>query len=130
MAKRSIPRSRRRAFTIPNPDNQIDQKIDDWIRKPKVKTLIIGLEHGSNGHFNHSQGYGEVLNPKRIRGMKKIFENKAHWEIAKAGKKDNVKYCSKEGQIKGTKNIAEQTVKTEASEQKNTPNKYSKMPSG
>jgi hypothetical protein len=103
MAKRSIPRSRRWAFTISNPDNQIAQKIDDWIRDPKVPTVIVGLEHGSKGNFNPYQGYVEVLNPKRLQGMKKIFENRAHWESAKAGKKDNAKYCSKKGQIKWRK---------------------------
>lgn len=57
---------------------------------------IISLEQGQeNGRF-HLQGYTEFNNKKRLDCVKKIINNKTHWEKTKGNRNQNIEYITKE----------------------------------
>jgi len=64
---------------------------------------IIAKEIGESG-TPHLQGYINMDKQTRLSALKKIH-NKIHWEKCKGSEKDNIKYCSKDGDyiIKGLK---------------------------
>jgi len=60
------------------------------------KFAIIGSEIGEQG-TPHLQGYIEFIKKSRPMG---VFDNKRiHWEKCKGDRDDNVKYCSKDGNV-------------------------------
>jgi len=58
---------------------------------------IIGKEVGESG-TPHLQGYVNFNDKKRLTALKKIHD-KVHWEKCKGSEEDNIKYCSKDGNI-------------------------------
>lgn len=59
---------------------------------------IYGKEVGENG-TPHLQGYAEFKNPREFSVLKALC-NRAHWEVAKGNTKQNIDYCSKDGEFK------------------------------
>lgn len=57
------------------------------------KYFIFSLEKVSRYHL---QGYIELKEKIRITGLKRIFDDKTHWEKSKGSKTDNYLYCTKD----------------------------------
>lgn len=82
-------------FTLNNWTDE-DLKGISSIVPEKCKSAIIGSEVGANG-TPHLQGYIEFKSKSR---PKSAFSNdRIHWEKCKGSKEDNIKYCSKEGNV-------------------------------
>jgi hypothetical protein len=85
------------AFTLCNPSTVEIQRI-----KCNSKTctfFIAGLEHAPSTGTEHLQGYFETMQRKRLTTAQKIVGCRSHIEFAVANKEENVKYCSKEGNV-------------------------------
>lgn len=94
-------RARRWCFTLNNYTDEEYEQVSTTFSKNKF--YIIGKEIGKEG-TPHLQGYVEFTNEKSLIGLKKI-NDRIHWEIAKGSKADNIKYCSKEGNVEKSINI-------------------------
>lgn len=57
--------------------------------------LIFGVEKGESG-TEHLQGYIEFHKRRTLGGVRRLIP-RAHWEIARGSPKQNVEYCSKDG---------------------------------
>ena len=62
-----------------------------------ISFAVIGEEQGEEGETPHVQGYIQLQTARRMTSLKKMFTNKTHWEVARAGAVKNIKYCTKEG---------------------------------
>lgn len=92
--KKQVPSSKRWCFTLNN--HTISEK-DEIVRCLEINSYlwIIGIETGELG-TPHLQGYCEFK--KAIRPT--LFKNKRiHFEKAKGTREQNIKYCSKEGNV-------------------------------
>ena len=99
MQRARIPVTRVRGirwcFTI---NNYSDEEVEAVKRLERYCLLVIcSKEKGKEG-TPHLQGYAEFGN--RIDGgkVKKLLGGRAHIEIARGTRQDNIKYCSKEGE--------------------------------
>lgn len=91
--KKTYKKYRRWTITINNYQSDDRKEI---IKIIGTKTqYILAHETGEKG-TPHIQGYIEFKNPRTFSGMQKLFP-RAHIEVAKGNKKDNFKYCSKDG---------------------------------
>lgn len=92
--------AKRWCFTLNNYSENDIKKLEQSFIGEKY---IIGKEIGENG-TPHLQGYINWNKQTRLTALKKI-NNKIHWEKCKGNEKDNIKYCSKDGDyiIKGLK---------------------------
>lgn len=85
-------------FTVNNP--QLPK--EDWMAhlQDHCKFIIIGDEVGEEG-TPHLQGYFELKKKQRFRQVKSLLndldESNPHIEGCKGSRKNNVAYCSKEG---------------------------------
>ncbi len=59
--------------------------------------LVYGREVGDEG-TPHLQGYVQFLRKLRLSGVRRLHA-KAHWEVAKGSAKQNLEYCSKQGDV-------------------------------
>ncbi len=57
--------------------------------------LVFGWELCPTTKRPHAQGYVEWSNPKMLGGCRKVLE--ANWTIARGDQKQNIKYCTKDG---------------------------------
>lgn len=80
-------------FTL---NNYSDQDITDLKTKFGSNEFLFGEEVGENG-TPHLQGF--VCFDKKARPLEGTFSKKIHWEKMKGTKKDNIKYCSKDGKV-------------------------------
>lgn len=89
-----LQRARKWCFTL---NNYTDQDLSQLSQQFETtcKFYIIGKEVGENG-TPHLQGYFEREHQVRFDTLKKIIP-KAHLEIAKGNRKQNIEYCSKGG---------------------------------
>lgn len=87
-------RVRRVAFTINNYTQEELTQLHMCFEE-KNFLYIIGKEIGKSG-TPHLQGYFETKNPIRFDTIKKIMP-RAHIEAARGNKRENYKYCSKDG---------------------------------
>lgn len=83
-------------FTLNNPTQYPDDILDEL---GEVEYAIFQLEQGANA-TPHYQGYVILPERQRLTQMRRLFDGKAHWEIAKGTPAQNREYCSKkEGRI-------------------------------
>lgn len=61
------------------------------------KYLIIGKEVGKEEGTPHLQGYIKFEKRKRFKAVKGCFPNRTHLEPANGNSKQNIEYCSKDG---------------------------------
>nr|WAE42307.1 MAG: replication associated protein [Cressdnaviricota sp.] len=97
----NLPRNRARrwCFTLNNYTDDDVSLISLYFEKEKY--FIFGKEVGENG-TPHLQGYVEFNNQKDFSTLIKIIP-RIHWEKAKGDRNSNIKYCSKDGDIKKKK---------------------------
>lgn len=88
-------RARRFCFTLNN-WNQIEYDSMSQYFESNGCFYIVGKEVGAEG-TPHLQGYVEFKNQKDMTALKKI-NNRAHWEVAKGTRDQNITYCSKDQQ--------------------------------
>lgn len=83
---------RRWCFTLNNPEvDKVDRLL--YILPDHCQAYIFSLEKGASG-TQHYQGYLEFKNGKTLGGCVKLIP-RAHFEVAKGTRDDNIKYCSK-----------------------------------
>lgn len=73
----------------------------DFNKLMKIKThlfknLIIGKEIAPTTNTIHYQGYCESHKEYDLASIKKLIDNKAHFEIAYANENECIRYCNKE----------------------------------
>jgi hypothetical protein len=88
-------------FTLAHPSIEEMEKIKSKIEEEDERLIkgIVGLETGSQDNFEHLQGYLQFKVTFSGWQMKRIWNERAHWEKAKAGAKKNFQYCTKEHNI-------------------------------
>lgn len=64
----------------------------------ECKYLIFGKEVGEEG-TPHLQGYVSFENAKTLATLKKKFQKRAHWEVARGTPKQASEYCEKDGDV-------------------------------
>ena len=87
---------RRMCFTLNNYTDEEIQRIHEYRNTDKF-LICYGLEVGEQG-TPHVQGYAEFKNPKKFNTVKNLFP-RAHIERAKGSRKQNIEYCSKDGEF-------------------------------
>jgi hypothetical protein len=109
-------------FTLAHPAieemNKIKLKVEE--ENDKLIKAIVGIERGSNDDFEHLQGDLSFSINYSGRQMKKIWNERAHWEKAKGNPKKNFEYCSKENNIlaqKGFEALTERRHTEEGNQQ-------------
>jgi len=71
------------------------QSLESWLRQKNCQ-FVIGREVGECG-TPHIQGFFELKSAIRFDTLKKTFPS-VHWEASRGNVKQNLAYCSKEGQ--------------------------------
>lgn len=89
-------RSRGWCFTLNNYTEEEFKKMSDGDHMKTLEKWIVGKEIGESG-TKHLQGYYYFKNARTLKKMKEIDE-RAHWETAKGSPKQNLDYCSKDGE--------------------------------
>lgn len=92
-----MKRSKNFCFTINNPDPFAVESL----KNIKFNFVIVGLETGDSG-TPHLQGFLQTSHKMRARTVLKMFREqgfKPHLEIAKGTVDQNIKYCSKDGDV-------------------------------
>ncbi|KAH3697454.1 hypothetical protein DPMN_084956 [Dreissena polymorpha] len=69
------------------------------IRDYECGYLIVGEERGAEQGTPHLQGYIQLSKKMRLSTLKKKFNARAHYQIAKGSARDNYVYCTKEGRF-------------------------------
>lgn len=93
---KSLSRARRWCFTINNYSSEENDTLTHvFCEKSKY---IMGYEIGKSG-TKHIQGYVEFKNGKSYNSMKKLMP-RAHIEITKGSREQNIQYCSKSNNFK------------------------------
>jgi len=88
-----MSKSRNFVFTINNPTAGDDLEIE--LIKEHVKYFIYGRERGELG-TPHYQGYVQFPHPVSRNRLSSLL-SRAHIEVAKGNAKQNIDYCSKDG---------------------------------
>lgn len=84
--------SRRWCFTLNNP---LPLEVPSlWSQQASIKMMAYQLEAGDDG-TPHYQGYAEFQNAVRLAAVKKL-SSRAHWEVAKGSRAQNLQYVTKE----------------------------------
>lgn len=82
-------------FTLNNPTSPLS------FNEETMQYMIWQKEEGEGG-TPHYQGYIQMKAQKLLTGMKKVFGNEVHWEVARGTLEENQRYCTKvEGRIEG-----------------------------
>lgn len=73
----------------------------DWagIVGDKCSYVIVGVEVCPDTGKTHYQGYAEFDRPMELAGLKKLFDNKTHFEIRRGTQQQAIKYCMKDGKF-------------------------------
>lgn len=79
-------------FTINNPTDS-DKFWEQ--NQNEIKYLILQEERGANG-TDHWQGFLILKKKKRFEWLRRHFNGRAHWEIAKGTTQQCIEYCEKE----------------------------------
>lgn len=87
-------RSRAWCWTLNNYTPEEETKLQAL----EVRYLIYGREVGDSG-TKHLQGYVYFENKKSFRQVKATISPRAHLEKAKGSAKENIAYCSKDGDV-------------------------------
>lgn len=98
-------KSRKWCLTL---NNYSEEELEQWnsyfSEKKNCLKYIIGKEKGETNGTPHLQMWARFTNPISFNSLKKI-SNRVHLEECKGNDISNIKYCSKEGNIYGSKNI-------------------------
>lgn len=96
--KKKTSRSRSWTYTL----NNYNSKEEEKVQALDASYHLYGRETGENG-TPHLQGYLYFKNKKSLKQLKKLIP-RAHLEIARGTAKQNIDYCSKDGDTfaKGT----------------------------
>jgi len=89
---------RNRGWTITlNNYNEEEWNSISELAQMHSEKFILGKEVGESG-TPHVQGYIYFKNPRDMKSVKKVLKNeRLHLEIAKGSTKQNLAYCSKDG---------------------------------
>lgn len=98
--KKQISPSKRWCFTLNNYTQNDISSINLIV--PKCCIIVVGKEKGECG-TPHLQGYCEFKDKLRPLSLK--LNKGIHWEKCKGDRKENIDYCSKEGNICISKGI-------------------------
>lgn len=91
-----MSRNRRYTFTINNPTIDKQQCLDLIKNFASVSFAIVGFEIGEKENTPHLQGYIHFCNAIEFESVRvKLFDKKAHIEIARDNDLVNYTYCSK-----------------------------------
>lgn len=93
--RRMNQRSRSWCYTLNNYTEADESKLQA-LQQPSYH--LYGREVGEQG-TPHLQGFLYFQNKKSFKQIKKLLGDKAHIEIARGSTKQNVEYCSKEGNL-------------------------------
>ncbi len=93
-----VKRCRTWCFTL---NNWIEEEKSQILNNFKDETYILGFEVGEKG-TPHIQGYVRFKNQKEFKVVKNLIGDRAHIEPARGSDKENIKYCSKDGDFKNT----------------------------
>jgi hypothetical protein len=105
-------RSERWCFTVPIDAVGIYGKMVELAANKEVVHFIAGSEQGQQTGYRHYQAFVQFVNKKSRNQVKDLLVAEAHLEIAKGSLQDNIKYCSKEGNVQWAVGV------TDAREQK------------
>jgi hypothetical protein len=111
------PRGKNWCFTLAHPQEEEIEAFLIKIRNDQsdaIQKAIIGKEMGGQGTFEHLQGYLSFKTAKSLWQLRRIFNERAHWEVAGASAEINYDYCTKEGNIvieKGFEKIQNKRMK-------------------
>lgn len=94
--KKTISPAKRWSFTLNNYTDEDFCSICSTIRA-KCSIGIIGKEIGEECGTPHLQGYLEFKS--KTRPLTHFKTSKIHWEKSKGNRKDNITYCSKDGDV-------------------------------
>lgn len=89
-----MSRTKKWCFTLNNYTAEDCQKIEAI----ECEYLIYGKEVGDQG-THHLQGFIYFTNRKTFNTVKKLLGDKCHIEAAKGSIKENIAYCSKDGDV-------------------------------
>lgn len=98
-------RARNFCFTLNNYTEDELEEVKLW----ECRYLIFGKEVGESG-TPHLQGYVCFDNAKTLATLKKKFQTRAHWEVARGTPKQASEYCEKDGDVfeKGDRPLSQQ----------------------
>lgn len=88
--------AKRWVFTINNYTTQDVGGITEFAALPTVDYLVFGREVGTNG-THHLQGYICFNQRKTLAYLKREFNRRGHFEVAKGSPKQASEYCKKDG---------------------------------
>lgn len=88
--------SRRWVFTLNNYVDEEVNRIINVFEGPYVRYGIIGREVGEAG-TPHLQGFVLLNGVKRLRGVKALLSDRAHFEVARGSSDQAAEYCKKDG---------------------------------
>lgn len=98
-------KSRKWCLTLNNyTENELEQWNSYFEKKKNCLKYLIGKEIGKENNTPHLQMWARFKNPITFNSLKKI-SNRVHLEECKGSDIKNIEYCSKEGNVYGSKNI-------------------------
>lgn len=80
-------------FTLNNPDLYPDE-IAQTLEDQGYEYAVFQMEEGENG-TPHYQGYVIFQEKVRLTVIRQLFDQRAHWEVAKGSPTQNKAYCTK-----------------------------------
>lgn len=92
----SDPQNNRWVLTWNNYTEEDVKILEQWLESKAAKS-IVEKEVGKEG-TPHLQGYVEFPSRIRFSTISRAF-GKAHWEIARKPRQNNIDYCSKDGTV-------------------------------
>lgn len=96
MIRGNSSRCRNWCFTLNNYEQQDRDKLEQFFNEGGARYVIYQPERGVTGDTPHLQGYIIFSNARTLNGVRSIFGNRAHWEVAYSSAEANIAYCSKE----------------------------------
>jgi hypothetical protein len=100
-------RGERWVFTMPRRGIDDEVKLEELQDNKEVQYLIVGAEIGDETNYHHWQGYIQFLYQKSRCQVKKLLTNEAHLEKAQGGLNSQIRYCSKQGNVKYKRGLDE-----------------------
>lgn len=107
-------RSIRWCFTLNNPTGEDVVAIEGLCDSGVCTYVGFGREVGANG-TPHLQGYLEFTKKKTLGGIRqaRYWFARAHWEVARGTPKENITYCSKDGEFRSFGCVSQQGARTD-----------------
>ncbi len=93
------PKSRNWCWTVNNYTDDDLKKIDDWHKAHSDSYIIYGKEVAPTTGTPHLQGYTHLTQPRAWTAIKKLGPRLSNIKACKGSPKENITYCSKEGDV-------------------------------